>query len=309
MNNQAKIRRGSDIWKKVRRHYQLYLFLIPSIVYVLIFCYVPLNGIQIAFRDYKATLGIWGSEWIGLENFKRFFSSPACGELFRNTLILSFYSLVANFPLPILLAFFLNQCPGKGFKKVVQNITYAPYFISVVVLVGMLNLFLGLNGPAAKLIELFGGTVDLFMGKPQYFRHVYVWSGVWQTVGWNSIIYIAALTSVPPELHEAAIVDGANKWQRVRYIDLPSILPTISIMLILSLGGVLGVGFEKVYLMQNSMNISVSEVLSTYVYKYGLQKVDYSYSTAISLISNVVNFVLLMVVNKISKRLSGIGLM
>lgn len=309
MKNQTKARQRPNKWKNVRRHYQLYLFLIPSIVYVIIFCYVPLYGIQIAFRDYKATQGVFGSTWVGLEYFERFFSSPTCWELFRNTLFLSFYSLMAGFPLPIILALFLNQCPHEGFKKVVQNITYAPYFISAVVLVGMLNLFMGMNGPIAQLIELFGGTPDIYIGKPQYFRHIYVWSGVWQTVGWNSIIYIAALTSVPPELHEAAMVDGASKWQRVWHIDLPSIKPTIAVLLVLSLGGVLGVGFEKVYLMQNSMNISVSEVLSTYVYKYGLQKVDYSYSTAIGLVSNVVNFVLLIIVNNISKHLSGSSLM
>ena len=309
MNDQRKTKKKSGVWKNVRRHYQLYLFLVPSIVYVFIFCYVPLYGIQIAFRDYKATKGVMGSAWVGLKYFKQFFSSPSFGDLFRNTLALSFYSIAAGFPLPIILALFLNQCQNKKFKKVVQNITYAPYFISTVVLVGMLNLFLGINGPIAKLVELFGGTADLYMGKPQYFRHVYVWSGVWQTVGWNSIIYIAALTSVPAELQEAAMVDGANKWQRIWYIDLPSIKPTISIMLILSLGGVLGVGYEKVYLMQNTMNIAVSEVISTYVYKYGLQKVAYSYSTAIGLFNNVINFILLLTVNRISRHFSGNGLM
>lgn len=309
MKNQGNMRQGSGAWKSIRRHYQLYLFLIPSIIYVFIFCYVPLGGIQIAFRDFKASQGIWGSAWAGLKYFKRFLASPSCLELFRNTLVLSFYSILAGFPLPIILALFLNQCPRKGFKKVVQNITYAPYFISTVVLVGMLNLFLGINGPMAKLVELFGGTADLYMGKPQFFRHVYVWSGVWQTVGWNSIIYIAALTSVPAELHEAAMVDGASKWQRIWHIDLPSIKPTIAILLVLSLGGVLGVGYEKVYLMQNTMNISVSEVISTYVYKYGLQKVDYSYSTAVGLFNNLINFILLLTVNKLSNRFTGSSLM
>jgi len=309
LKKQQRLDHGSSVWKSVRRHYQLYLFLIPSIVYVFIFCYTPLWGIQIAFRDFKASQGISGSAWAGLKYFERFLSSPSCKDLFKNTLYLSFYSILAGFPLPIVLALFLNQCQNKRFKKVIQNITYAPYFISTVVLVGMLNLFMGLNGPIAKVVELLGGTADLYMGKPQYFRHVYVWSGVWQTVGWNSIIYIAALTSVPAELHEAAMLDGANKWQRIWHVDLPMIKPTIAVLLVLSLGGVLGVGYEKVYLMQNGMNMQVSEVISTYVYKYGLQKVDYSYSTAVGLFNNLINFILLLSVNKFSKKFTDSSLM
>lgn len=303
-NNRRTIQKKSYI-KRIARNYVLYLFLIPAVTYVWIFHYMPIYGVLIAFKDYKASLGILGSPWIGLDNFERFLNSPFFGEILSNTIILSIYHLIAGFPIPIILALMLNYCKNARFKRFVQNVTYAPHFISMVVLVGMIMILLSpRTGAVNALITALGGEPVFFVAKPELFRHLYVWSGVWQNMGWSSIIYMAVLANVSPELHEAAIVDGAGKLCRIRHIDIPSILPTIIILLILSVGNLMSVGFDKVFLMQNQLNIKTSEIIATYIYKQGLLNVDYGYASAVGLFNNIINLILLVSVNKLSRKLS-----
>ncbi len=295
--------------KVMRRDYPLWLFLLPGLIITFIFSYIPLYGVQIAFRDYMPTLGFSGSPWVGLKYFKQFFDSPYFFTTLRNTLIISVYSLIAGFPIPILLALALNAFKHKHYTKVIQTVTYAPNFISVVVMCGMLTLFLSpSSGVVNKIIELFGGEAVNFMAQKEYWRHIYVWSGIWQTMGWNSIIYFAALANVSPDLHEAAIMDGATKLQVIRHIDLPCIMPTAIVLLILSCGSILSVGFEKVFLLQNPLNKSVSEVISTYVYQVGMINANPSYSSAIGLFNSAINAVMLIFVNKIARKGAGISL-
>jgi putative aldouronate transport system permease protein len=294
--------------KDLHKTWILYLFLAPALLYLLLFSYAPLYGIQIAFKDFRPALGIWGSKWVGLHHFMTFFESYHFWTLLSNTLILSLYALVAGFPVPILLALLLNYMQSERYKKLVQTVTYAPHFISTVVFVGMLFTFLSSDGIANQLLALLGIQPVGFMTNPSYFRHIYVWSGVLQNMGWSSIIYISTLASVAPELHEAAIVDGATKLQRIWNIDLPSIMPTAIILLILNAGSILNVGFEKAYLMQNAVNIDYSEIISTYVYKIGIQSAQFSYSTAIGLFNNIVNFIVVIAVNRFSKYVSGTSL-
>ena len=300
-------------WKKklnkVTRNWVLYLFLLPTLIYLLIFNYWPMYGVQIAFRNFKPTKGIWGSPWVGMKNFDKFFHSYMFKDLLTNTIVLSVYQIVASFAFPILLALLLNYCVSNKLRKVTQMVTYAPHFISTVVLVGMLNVFLSESGIINHLLNLLGLRFVPFLSDAGMFRHIYVWSHIWQRTGYNSVIYIAALAGVNPELHEAAIVDGANKLQRILHIDLPAIMPTAIILLIMSTGNMLSLGFEKVYLMQNDLNLGVSEIISTYVYKIGLLNAQYSYSTAIGLFNNVINLIVLLTVNKIADKLSGTSLM
>ena len=289
--------------KGIRKNVGLYIMFAIPFAWYLIFKYAPMYGIQIAFRDYKVKDGISGSEWVGLDWFIRFFQLPNCWNLIKNTIGISVYQLVAGFPLPIILALLINQCPGVKFKKVVQTVTYAPHFISVVVLVGMLQLFLSpTSGIINHLLGFLGIDPVFFMGKPEYFKSVYVWSGIWQSTGWGTIIYIAALSGVNPELYEAAQIDGASKGQLVRYIDIPSILPTAVLLFILNMGSFMNVGMQKALLMQNATNMASSEIISTYVYKIGLLKSQFSYSTAIGLFETVINIILLVTANQISKR-------
>lgn len=284
----------------------LYIFLLPAIAYIVVFHYWPMYGIQLAFKDYDSALGIWGSEWVGIKYFNRFFSTPRFSQMITNTLSLSLYNLIAGFPIPIILALMLQYVPNIRLRRAAQTITYAPYFISTVVLVGMLSAFLSpTSGFINTLISLLGGQPIYFFGEEKWFRHVYVWSGIWQSMGWNSIIYLAALSGVNPEHHESAIIDGANKLQRIWHIDLPAIMPTTIILLILSAGNIMNVGFEKTYLMQNSLNLRVSEVISTYSYKIGLQQAQYEYSTAIGLFNNVINFLMVLIVNQASRKVTG----
>lgn len=293
--------------------WQLYLFLLLPVIYILIFAYVPMAGVQIAFKKYNFHDGIWNSPWVGWENFRRFFHAYNFKSILWNTLTLALYGMLAGFFLPILLALLLNSFSNKKFAKVVQTVSYMPHFISTVVIVGMLTqMFNPRTGAFGVLAKLFTGqmtSVDL-LAMPDAFPHMYVWSGIWQGIGWSSIIYIAALSSVDDELHEAAQIDGASRWQRVLHIDFPSILPTATIMLILDAGGIMNVGFEKVYLMQNALNISRSEVISTYVYKVGMQIAggDFAFATAIGLFNSVINFILLVFVNSITKKLSSTSL-
>lgn len=296
-------------FKLMKQNYELYIFLIPAVVFIALFMYAPLYGLQIAFKNYRPGDGIWGSEWVGLKWFELFFASPRSGEIIRNTLVISAYGLVAGFPFPIILAIILNYVKNIHFKKFAQTVTYMPYFISTVVLVGMLSLFFSpTSGFINTFIKMFGGEPIYFMGVSKYFPHLYVWSGIWQSMGYSSIIYIAALSGVSPELHESAVIDGANILQRIWHIDIPTIMPTMIILLIMSCGNIMNVGYEKVYLMQNDLTVDVSEVISTYVYKIGLQNNQFSFSTAVGLMNNVINFVILIAANKISNKIFGSGL-
>ena len=290
---------------RMKKHWQLYVLILPAVVYFALFCYGPMYGIQLAFKNYNALDGIAGSPWVGLTHFERFFHSYQFVKLLKNTLSLSLLQLLWGFPLPILLALCLNYARKEKFKKFVQTITYAPHFISIVVLVGMLNIFFSVNGGLVnEVVTALGFDPILFMGKERYFRPLFVGSGVWQNMGWNAIIYLAALSGVNPELHEAAVADGASKLRRVWHIDLPAIRPTIIIMLILNCGQLMGLGFEKAFLMQNSLNLGKSEIIATYVYKIGLLDAQYGFATAVGLFNSVINFILLISVNQISKKVS-----
>jgi len=300
-----KQKKRKAVIKSLKRNWLLYVFIFPTLLYLIIFNYWPLYGIQIAFRNYTFAGGFNGSKWVGLKWFERFLSGPNFKVLLKNTLILSLYSFIVGFPWPILFAVFLNNVGNLKFKKFAQTITYMPHFLSATVLVGMMTMFFSpSSGFVNTILGYLGGSDNTyFMGSEKYFRHMYVWSGIWAGMGWNSIIYLAALSGVDQSLHEAARIDGANKLQRVWHIDLPSIKPTIVILLIMGCGNIIGVGFEKVYLMQNDLNVGVSEVISTYVYKVGIGNRQYSYSTAIGLMNNIVNFVLLTIANKASRKL------
>lgn len=297
----------------VRRSWQLYTMLFLPLLWLAVFAYIPMWGAQIAFRDYVPSggfAGIWNAEWIGLEHFTRFFNSYNFWPIMRNTIVLNVYSLVAGFPLPIILALALNYIGRIWFKKTVQLVSYAPYFISVVVMVGILFQLLASGGMINQLLGLFGIDPILFMSEPGYWKSIYVWSGIWQTVGFNCIIYLAALAGIDPTLHEAAILDGANKLQRMRDIDLPGILPVAIILLILNMGSLLSTGFEKVILLQNSLNRSTSEVIDSYVYWIGLGSdiPQFAYAAAIGLFKSVIGLVLLYTVNLLARRMQGSSL-
>ncbi len=293
----------------LKRDAGLYILLLPAVIYALVFLYRPMIGVLIAFEDYKPTKGIFGSPWVGLKWFNKFFTNYKFTTIFLNTLILSLYSLLASFPIPILFALLLNQMRFRRVKKLVQTVSYMPHFISVVVLVGMMNVFLSpSNGLVNVIIKMLGGQAVYFMGEAGLFRHVYVWTAVWQDMGRTAIIYIAALTSIEQDQHEAAMVDGANKFQRTLYIDLPGIMPTAVIMLILNLGRVMSVGFEKAFLMQNPLNLDTAEIISTYVYKVGLLQAQFSLSTAVGLFNSLIGLVLVLIVNYIAGKLSDTSL-
>ena len=294
----------SKFWHKALRNWQLYLMFLPVFLYFLIFHYFPMYGIQIAFKEFSGALGIWGSPWVGFVHFERFFNSNNFGEVLWNTITISLYSLVVSFPCPILLALMLNEVKNRFFKKTVQTITYAPYFISVVVLAGMIILFLSpQSGIFNMMREALGMEPINYMYEGKYFKTIYVLSGVWQSTGWGSIIYLSALAGIDPALHEAAVIDGASRLKRIWHINLPGILPTVCIMLIMNCGSLMNVGFEKVFLLMNDINRSSADVISTYVYKVGLQQSQYSFSTAIGLFNSVINFILLISVNAIVRKL------
>lgn len=291
--------------KKIKIKWQLYLFLIPALVYIIIFNYIPMYGVQIAFKNYRTGLGIWKSEWVGLEHFIRFVTYPNFWKIVRNTLALSLYGL-ATFPCAVIFALLLNEIESLAYKKSIQMFSYMPHFFSTVVVCGLIILFLDRSsGVVNNVLELMGLERMAFLSEPKLFPGIYVWSGVWQHMGWNSIIYLAALSGVSPELIESARIDGANRFHIIWHINLPTILPTVMTMLILSCGSLLSVGFEKVYLLQNSLNLSASEVISTYTYQIGLIGGQFSYSSAISLFNTIVNVIMLVIVNTIVKKLSG----
>ena len=303
----AKKSRGK-CWARVCSRWQLYVLILPAVISVFVFHYVPIYGVIIAFKNFRATKGIWGSEWVGLKHFIRFVTYRDFWRIIGNTMRISLLTL-ATFPIPVILALMINDVRSKGYKRVVQMITYAPHFVSTVVVCSIVMMFTNVSsGIINKIIELLGGNAVDFMTRTQYFAPIYVISGLWQNMGWNTIIYIAALAGVPPELYEAAYIDGATSFQITRYVNLPSIMPTVIIMLILSTGNVLSVGFEKVYLLQNALNLPASRTISTYVYEIGLEGGQYSFSAAIGLFNNVVNVIIILLVNKIAKLVTNTGL-
>ena len=289
----------------MKRDYQLYIMMLPMVVYLFIFAYIPIYGVQIAFKDYNVGQGILGSPWVGFDNFTRFFRSFQFWNVLKNTLVLSLYGLIAGFPIPILLALMVTQVRREGFKNFVQTVTYAPHFISEVVVVGMLFIFLP---PTSGIVNIGLGKLGVqavnFLAEPSMYKHLYVWSGVWQGAGWGSIIYIAALSAVSPELYEAARIDGASKFQQIVHIDFPSILPTATILLIMNAGSIMNQGAQKAFLMQTGTTAASQEIIATYVYKVGLIQNQFSYSSAIGLFNNVINIILLVTVNTVSRRLS-----
>lgn len=289
-------------WRKVKTNWQLYLLLMPALVYFLVFKYYPMYGLQIAFKNFRAIDGIWGSKWVGFRHFNRFFNSYYFWDLIRNTLLINLYSL-ALFPISIIVALSLNELRDGPFKKTAQTITYAPHFISTVVLVGMIIAFLDPDtGIVNNFIKFLGFEPVNFMTNPRWFKSIYVWSGQWQNLGWGAIIYLAALAGVDPQLHEAAKIDGATRLQRIWHVNIPCIMPTIIIMLILNMGSMMSIGFEKILLMQNPLNLESSQVIQTYVYESGLLHGQYAYSTAIGLFNSVINFLLLLFANRITRR-------
>ncbi|WP_246627593.1 ABC transporter permease [Paenibacillus solanacearum] len=305
MQARPQHKRKRNVFTPFLRNWELYVIISPVLAYYLIFEYFPMYGVQIAFKNFVATKGIWGSPWVGFRHFERFFDSYYFWRLIKNTLGISLFQLAVGFPVPILLALMINEAKSKWFKKTVQTVTYAPHFLSTVVLVGMVVIFLSpQSGIVNQIIVLFGGQPILFMIEPSWFKTIYVTSGVWQQMGWSSIIYLAALAGIDPQLHEAAKVDGATRLQRIWHVNLPGIMPTIVILLILNMGSIMGVGFEKIYLMQNDLTLESSEVISTYVYKSGIIQAQYSFSAAVGLFNSVINMILLVAVNYIARRLN-----
>lgn len=293
------------LWENMKKNWILYVMILPVVIYYIIFAYAPMYGIQLAFKDYRVKDGIMGSPWVGLEHFTRFFNSYNFGSLLKNTIGISVYSLLVGFPIPIIFALMLNYLRNKFLKKTVQMVSYAPYFISTVVMCGMIAIFMNPDTGILNVIRNFFGmeSVD-FLAKPEWFKDIYVWTGVWQGMGWSSIIYISALSGVDYQLHEAAIMDGATKIQRMIHVDLPSIKPTIIMLLILQIGSLMNVGFEKVFLLQNTLNKSAASVISTYTYEVGLINSDYGYSTAVGLFNSLINVILIVGANQICKKLA-----
>lgn len=310
--NHRKSKNRPVKWFEFKRNWQLWLMLLPAVVYVAVFCYGPMYGLQLAFRDYDFSKGLTGGAWAGMKYFEQYFSSPMFWPTVRNTFTIAFFSLICGFPIPIILALVIHSLKNQRWKKTVQTTVYLPYFISTVVLVAMLQILLspstGLLDHILKATGLFSESVN-FLGTPSAFVPVYVLSGIWQMAGWNSIIFIAALSSVDGQLYDAAKVDGANRWHQVWHIELPALKPTIIILLIMNMGGILSVGFEKTFLMQNSLNKSVSEVISTYVFNVGVKSSQFSFGSAVGLFNTLINFVFLMAANLTAKKTSQISLM
>ncbi len=295
--------------KRIASCWQLYLLLVPGVALTIIYKYIPMYGVQIAFRDYNAGLGFWNSPWVGLKWFHKFFTNYNCMTLIRNTVLISLYSILWTFPIPIVLSLMMNQLRLERFKKVAQTILYAPHFVSIMIVCGMLRIFLSpYGGLISMIVSAFGGDLSVgLLDRPENFRTIYIASSIWQDAGWGMIIYMATLSGVDPALHEAAKVDGANTWQRIVHIDFPALVPMIMIQLIMSFGNLMNVGFEKAFLLQTDLNASTSEIIATYVYEQGMLKSMYSFSTAVGLFNTVVNIILLIIVNRISKKAAGIS--
>jgi len=290
--------------RRIVRSWQLYVLLLLPFISLIIFEYIPMYGILMAFKEYKVSKGIWGSPWVGLKYFEMFFTSPNFSQLLRNTITLSLYAFLAGFAFPILLALMLNEIRLMAFKKFVQTVTYVPYFLSTVVVIGLVMQVFSYSGILNSILYSFGVEKVDYLAKPMMFQHLYVWSGIWQHTGYAAIIYIAALAGVDTSLYEAALLDGASRLKKIIHIDIPSILPVIVILFILNAGGILSVGFEKAYLLQNPVNTSVSEVISTYVYKIGLKNAQYSFGTAVGLFNSVVSLVMIIGVNWIARKVN-----
>lgn len=291
--------------KRMMKHWQLHLLVIPPLLFFLIFKYYPMINAVLAFKDYNVIKGIWGSDWVGFQNFRLFFENPLFWTLVKNTILLSGYLVLAGFPIPIVLALMINEVRGAKFKKFVQLVSFAPYFISTVVMVSMIMLFLAPRlGFVNIAMNFFGLDSVNFLGEPGMFRSIYVWSDIWQTAGYSAVIYLAALAGIDPTLYEAAKVDGASRFQKIRHVDLPGLVPTIVIILILNVGNVMAIGFEKVYLLQNPLNLANSEIIATYVYRVGLLNANYSFATAVGLFNSLINLVLLVTVNGLAKRVT-----
>jgi len=289
----------------MRRCWQLYLIMLLPMLVIIIFSYGPMFGVQIAFKEFRARDGIWGSPWIGFIHFQNFFRSYQFRRVITNTLGISLYGLIAGFPIPIILAILVNESARTRFKKAVQLITFAPHFISTVVMTGMILMFISVyGGPINNFIAAMGGERIDFIARPGMFKSLYVWTGIWQGMGYSSVIYIAALSAIDPSLYEAATIDGASKFQKIRYIDIPGIAPTIIILLILNCGSIMSVGYEKILLMQNPLNMAASDVISTYVYRMGLENAQYSFSAAVGLFNSLVNASLLVAVNQVARKVS-----
>ena len=304
----AGIKQESSFTRALRKNRVLLMMLIPAFLYFFIFSYLPMSGAVVAFKSYNFRDGIFGSPWVGLKWFERFFNNYNSIRMIKNTVLLSLYSILWTFPIPIILALLINQVKWKKFQRVSQTILYAPHFISTMILCGMLRIFLSpYGGLISTIIQAFGGKATNLIDSATAFRTIYISSSVWQDAGWGTLIYIATLSSVDASLHEAARVDGATPLQRIFYIDIPELVPVIVIQLIMSFGNLMNVGFEKAYLLQTSLNKATSEIIATYVYEQGLLKAMYSFSTAVGLFNTVVNIVLLVVVNTVCKRLSDVS--
>lgn len=294
----------SSLWQRIKENWQLYLLLLVPVIITIIYKYIPMYGIQIAFRDFKASKGYLGSEWVGFEWFERFFTSPNCWRMIKNTFLLSLYSLLWSFPIPIILSLAINQLRFKRFKRTIQTILYAPHFISIMVVCGMIRIFLS---PSGGLINLILGTQIDFLTSSDAFRTIYIASGIWQEAGWGTIIYLATLASVDPSLYEAAKVDGASMFQRILHIDIPALVPMAVLQLIMSAGSLMSIGFEKAWLLQTELNMATSDIIPVYVYQQGIENANYSYSTAVGLLNTVVNIILLIIVNKIASKASDVS--
>jgi putative aldouronate transport system permease protein len=294
----------AQIKTDIIRNKYIYIMALPVIAYYIIFHYMPMYGAIIAFKEFNPALGIIRSPWVGFKHFKSFFEGVYFWRLIRNTLLISIYSLVWGFPAPIILALLLNEVKNNYFKRTVQTISYLPHFISLVVVCGIIKDFTSTDGVINDIIELLGGERTNFLMKPEWFRPIYVGSGIWQEVGWGSIIYLAAITNIDPELYEAATIDGASRWKQTWHITLPGIVPTIVILLILRLGGLMSVGFEKIILLYNSATMETADVISSYVYRRGLLDFDYSFSAAVGLFNSVINLILITSANKFSRKIS-----
>ena len=303
---------GRKIMSVLKKDWQLWVMILPALAYIILFCYGPMYGIQLAFRKYDFSKGLTGGDWVGFKYFIQYFESPMFWSTLRNTFVISFFTLICGFPAPILLALVINSLRQKKWRRIVQTAVYMPYFISTVVMVALLQILLspstGVISSLLKNMHFIPQSMNL-LGTPGAFVPVYVLSGIWQSAGWNSIIFIAALSSVDGQLYDAAKVDGANRWQQVIHVELPALVPTIVILLILNMGRVLSVGFEKVFLMQNDLNLPVSEVISTYVFNVGVQSGQFSFGSAVGLFNTVINFAFLMIANMVSKKAADISLM
>ena len=299
---------GKRIRRDLSRYKYVYIMLIPIVVWYILFCYRPLLGNVIAFKDYKASKGIWGSPWVGITHFTAFFSSFYFWRLLRNTLLISLYGIIFSFPAPILLALLMNEMHSRWYKRTVQTITYMPYFISMIVICGMLMDFLKMDGVITTILAVLGMPNENYLMKPEAFRTIYVASDIWQNCGWNSIIYMAALSSIDQELYEAAAIDGANRFKQTLHVTLPGLLPTIMILLIIRIGAVLNVGYEKIILLYNSANADTSDVISSFVYRRGILEANFSYTTAVDLFNSVISFGLVMGANALSRRKTAYGL-